>query len=266
MLLYLSSMHSRMLDLTTTTAHITYCPPDWKWDNTGKAGDEVNLWLVTQGSGTMTIKGVTQVLGPGSCFFIRMGDPCEGRHDPAQPLTVMWSLCRLRQGWPDARDQPRGYRQIANLPFVSQLYALAIRTHNDPRATRLEADLLMRALFLAVEEEDRLADRPGDTRLPQVQAIAERIRTAPGRSYPLPLLARECACSPGHFTRLFKHATGMPPRAFITHSRIVAARSLLRGSNHKIAHIADELGYADIFHFSRQFKEQTNQSPSEYRA
>lgn len=256
-----------MLELTVNSAHITRCPPGWTWDNPGNPRDEVNLWLVTEGAGRMEIGGTTYALGPGSCFFIRMGEPCRGRHDRRNPLTVMWSLCRLRQGWPGELQRPPLYRQLSNLPFVSQLYSLAIAAHQDPRLDRREAGHLMRALYLAVAEEDRqLEASQGDTRLIQIHQVARRLRSSPGQAYRIPDLARECSCSTGHFTRLFRQATGLPPRAFITQARIETARSLLRGSNHKIAHLAGLLGYGDIFHFSRQFKEQTGLSPSQYRA
>lgn len=264
--LYIYNMHDKMLDFHTNTAVTTVCAPNWNWKNPGGRSDEVNLWLVTQGSGIMEIGGSTYQLGPGSCFFIRMGEPCHGRHDPRQPLTVMWSLCQLRRGWPAPEDRPLPYRHVSNLPFLSQLYGLAIRTHHTPQQSSQVVDLMMKTLFLAVEEEDRNASTsPDKSRLTQVQKIAERIRSAPGNTYAIPALARECACSPGHFSRLFEAATGMAPRTYITHSRIVTARSLLRGSSHKIAHIAGELGYADIFHFSRQFKEKTGVCPSDYR-
>lgn len=265
--LYFSNMHPKMLALATTTADMTSCTPDWDWNNPGGSRDEVNLWLVTKGSGSLEIRGKVYKVGSGSCFFIRMGEPCRGRHDPSQPLTVLWSLCHLKQGWPGEQDRPAVYREVTNLSFISQLYSLAIRSHNNPRSSRTETDMLMRAVFLAVAEEDSQAAACRDeSRMSQILAIAERLRSAPGRSYVMAELARECACSTGHFARLFRNATGLSPRAFITHSRVSAARSMLRGSSHKIAHIGAELGYADIFHFSRQFKEKTGLSPSEYRA
>jgi AraC family transcriptional regulator of arabinose operon len=265
--LYLSGMHPKMLALTTTTADITSCTPDWVWNNPGGSRDEVNLWLVTKGIGSLEIQEKVYKVGSGSCFFIRMGEPCRGRHDPSQPLTVLWSLCQLKQGWPTARERPAVYREVANLSFISQLYSLAIHSHNNPRSSRTETDMLMRAVFLAVAEEDsQAAASRAESRIPKILEIAERMRSRPGQSYIMAELARECACSTGHFSRLFRSATGMSPRAFITHSRISAARSMLRGSSHKIAHIGAELGYADIFHFSRQFKEKTGLSPSEYRA
>lgn len=264
--LYLFYMHPKMLALTTTTADITSCTPDWAWNNPGGSRDEVNLWLVTKGSGSLEIQEKVYKIGSGSCFFIRMGEPCRGRHDPSQPLTVLWSLCQLKQGWPAAGERPAVYREVANLSFISQLYSLAIHSHNNPRASRAETDMLMRAVFLAVAEEDSQAAYRDESRIPQILEIAERMRSRPGQSYAMAELARECACSPGHFARLFRSATGMTPRAFITHARINAARSMLRGSSQKIAHIGAELGYADIFHFSRQFKEKTGISPSEYRA
>ena len=64
-------------------------------------------------------------------------------------------------------------------------------------------------------------------------------------------LAAQLHVSPEHFCRLFRRLQGMPPRAFITRTRIEAAQSLLLTSSHSITRIAELLGYESPFYFSR---------------
>jgi AraC-like DNA-binding protein len=53
---------------------------------------------------------------------------------------------------------------------------------------------------------------------------------------------------------------------FIVEARLNRARQLLLESTLSVSQIADELGYEDVFFFSRQFKERTGRTPTEYRA
>jgi AraC-like DNA-binding protein len=47
--------------------------------------------------------------------------------------------------------------------------------------------------------------------------------------------------------------------------RMLAAAERLRDTDRSIAEIAGDLGHADIFLFSRQFKQVFGQSPTRYR-
>jgi iron complex transport system substrate-binding protein len=67
------------------------------------------------------------------------------------------------------------------------------------------------------------------------------------------------------FRRRFKHLTGMPPHRYRLACRVAEARRLLGSSDAPIKQIADELGYTDVFYFSRHFKQMTGVSPAHYR-
>jgi Response regulator containing CheY-like receiver domain and AraC-type DNA-binding domain len=68
-----------------------------------------------------------------------------------------------------------------------------------------------------------------------------------------------------YFSRWFKFETGQNFVAFLKERRIEKAKSLLAQSPHSLQEISVRIGYADIKHFSRVFKEYTGYSPSEYR-
>ena len=68
-----------------------------------------------------------------------------------------------------------------------------------------------------------------------------------------------------HFFRRFKEATGFSPINWLRRERISfrSSQALERGSS--IKQIADQVGYNDVFFFSRDFKRHTGYCPSEYR-
>ena len=68
-----------------------------------------------------------------------------------------------------------------------------------------------------------------------------------------------------HLTRVFKHYTGVAPKAYIETARIDRARHLLKNSELSIKAIAAATGYADVHHFSRVFARRQGASPGAFR-
>ena len=78
-------------------------------------------------------------------------------------------------------------------------------------------------------------------------------------------MARHCQMSASQFTRRFKQLTGMTPRHYVQYTRIERAKELLLVSDQAIGDIAEALGFSDIYHFSRRFRQYANCCPSEFR-
>lgn len=79
-------------------------------------------------------------------------------------------------------------------------------------------------------------------------------------------LASACALSRNGFSRLFKQVIGTPPLRYITQKRLQCAMSKLVYSDAPIAVVAKELGFCDQFHFSKSFRSELGETPSQYRS
>ncbi|HEY8458131.1 MAG TPA: AraC family transcriptional regulator [Actinopolymorphaceae bacterium] len=79
-------------------------------------------------------------------------------------------------------------------------------------------------------------------------------------------LARVVGLSADYFVRRFRQTFGVPPRTWLVRRRIQAAMQRLDESTNPIGVVARELGYPDIFLFSRQFKRVTGMSPRAWRS
>ena len=79
-------------------------------------------------------------------------------------------------------------------------------------------------------------------------------------------LASEVRLSPDYFARVFRRTYGVAPRTWLLRERLRAAALRLVESDSNITEIARELGYGDVYLFSRQFKRMHGCSPRAYRA
>lgn len=68
-----------------------------------------------------------------------------------------------------------------------------------------------------------------------------------------------------HFYNAYRTLYGCSPYEDLINARIRAAANALTYSDESIAAIAEELGYNNVSHFSRQFHAQIGMSPSAYR-
>jgi AraC-type DNA-binding domain-containing proteins len=68
------------------------------------------------------------------------------------------------------------------------------------------------------------------------------------------------------FRRMFKNYTGLAPAQYILQLKVQKTKELLSVTNKTIKEIACELGFESIDYFSTQFKKQTGQTPTQFRA
>jgi AraC-like DNA-binding protein len=68
------------------------------------------------------------------------------------------------------------------------------------------------------------------------------------------------------FRRMFRQYTGLAPAQYIAQLKIQKAKELLSITTKTVKEIALELGYESIDYFSTQFRKQTGQTPTQFRA
>jgi transcriptional regulator GlxA family with amidase domain len=85
--------------------------------------------------------------------------------------------------------------------------------------------------------------------------------------YPITLteLAERYQISAGFFSSQFRKQTGMSPIDYLIRFRVRRAKELLAASRYSVREIAQSVGYAYVYYFSRLFKQHTGFSPSQLR-
>jgi iron complex transport system substrate-binding protein len=78
-------------------------------------------------------------------------------------------------------------------------------------------------------------------------------------------LSEMSGISQRYYEKLFERKFGATPKEYILGLKIERAKALLLGENSLVKNIALELGYADVYHFGKIFKEKTGYTPTEFK-
>jgi AraC family transcriptional regulator len=78
-------------------------------------------------------------------------------------------------------------------------------------------------------------------------------------------IAAAAGLSAFHFTRCFKHATGLSPYRYVVMRRVERAKDLLENTSQTLAQIALVCGFATQQHLTETFRAHTGSPPGRYR-
>ncbi len=77
-------------------------------------------------------------------------------------------------------------------------------------------------------------------------------------------IARECGLSEYHFYRLFKTVYATSPYQYLLNKRLSCSLGMLKKGSFSLTDIAYEIGFADIYSFSKAFKKTYGVAPSNF--
>jgi AraC-like DNA-binding protein len=122
--------------------------------------------------------------------------------------------------------------------------------------------LMILATMLAAEKQESVS---GDVRRTILRAKAA-IEARTEDSIVVEELAESLNLSVSHFREIFKRHTGLSPYQYHLDLKIGRAKLLLRTGDFSIKQIADSLGFRNVFHFMKLFKNKTGATASQWRS
>lgn len=136
-----------------------------------------------------------------------------------------------------------------------------------PNILYLRACLVKVLALLCEVYSDGRAGRPSDAFRDEVWTVLDEVERAllNGRPLEVRRIAAQCDCTPEHLTRLFRGAVGYSVMQYFQRRRMHLAGRMLLESDRSMTDIAHELGFADISHFRRTFRQHYGAAPGEYR-
>ena len=131
--------------------------------------------------------------------------------------------------------------------------------------------LMTRELFLILPgaELGRLSEKEDRSRFPYrlnrstLQLVLDHMEAQIGDKNSVPELANMAKCTPDHFIRLFREATGTTPHQYLIERRLQRAVVLL-ANGERPSDVATMLGFYDASAFTRAFKRRFSVPPSQY--
>lgn len=233
-----------------------HCEAAWKWNPPPLA--DFDFWTVLRGRGRLNVGSREFPLAAGRWFLLQPGDQPDASHNPKHPLLVF--ACHFSLP-PDGRLTPEVISGLSPDPPQHEAEKTTKIFSEGPTGRAL-ATALLRQMIL--QEIHNLIHRTSGGR-DRLEDLAMAVRSAPGREWNIPAMARQCGLSAPHFNRLWRAARGVAPGQYIIRQRIRRATELLRESDLSIQQIADTLGYRDVFFFHRQFRRFAGVTPRAVR-
>ena len=101
----------------------------------------------------------------------------------------------------------------------------------------------------------------------RLRIVTDFIHDSLARPITLRQLAELAGVSPRHFERAFRQAVGMAPHAYLTETRVAAARQLLINElSLTVEEIAERVGFSSSSHLASAFRRRTGFAPRAFRA
>lgn len=150
--------------------------------------------------------------------------------------------------------------------ILSALSRLAYLENRKTEFYAYEVLCLLSALWLEVCRNIQVPNGNTDTVIGiRMQKFLQYISEHYGEDISLDRLAGSANVSKSECLRCFRASMQTTPYKYLTEYRLSKAAELLKNSDEPIGNIADSVGFRQVSHFGKCFKEKTGFSPRDYR-
>jgi AraC-like DNA-binding protein len=147
--------------------------------------------------------------------------------------------------------------------FIRQMDEI-IKYLGSPVYGQARAVQMFEGLLLQLHEQ-RIVTPAVSPNEKKVSNLLEQINLTPETGWDFKQKAKQLGISYSHFRLTFRKLSGLPPYQYVNQQRMEKAAGLLRENQLGIKEIANLVGYEDIFHFTKLFKQHYRIPPGRFR-
>ena len=162
-----------------------------------------------------------------------------------------------------ARLPIQGKRHIESMALIQhqieQLQLAWKQENQDQTALQVLFMKLWRAVSTSISQTERQPNRHA-----LLLGIAEHMKQHFAETFQIEEMARYSGMTPTVFYQQFKEVTSLTPLQYINRKRMEKACELLAEGRLTIPEVASEVGYRDVYYFSRMFKKGIGVPPNRF--
>ncbi len=230
------------------------------------------LIIPLETAGTVVVDSKAHYLSPGHAivlfpyqfhYYADLGD---------NQLTWLFITFELNDGEPirELKDSPRKipdqcWYDLARL--TTQYHTIQRNGQVITNDIHLRAAILVHGLVGSHRLRSR-TDTPSGTasgKTDLLAAVGQYVFSRINQPISVTELARHLNMSPSNLRNHFRRRYKMGVAYYIRHTKMLQAMRMLRFTQMSITEIAEQCGYPSVYSFSRSFKQETGQSPRDYR-
>lgn len=245
------------------------CDPEYQWGPGVR--DHYCIHHILSGSGCYCTGNVSKHLEEGDTFILYPGVELRYQADADKPWEYAWAgfmgadAASLIRNTEFSRETP--YILKGRIPTekirdgLERIYNAKGNTYEAAVAMTGEMYSLL-AVFMHYAEHE---EKEKAIQLTYAEKAESYIET--NYSYPITVeeIASYVGISRSHLFRSFQNYMNRSPKEYLTEYRIKQACRLLRETDLSVSAIAYSVGFENNLYFSKAFRKQKGESPSEYR-
>lgn len=236
------------------------------WQIRDLAIPEHLIWFIEKNACEGRVDGKAVTLDAGTLMWLTPGVRFSFRSvNPARPITLYRFRITSKQV-PEDLIAPQKVLFVRKAwPVLPAMAAIVheLQTQLRFREARLRGHALV--LFGTLFEMQRGSESARQLSAGQCEKLRGLVLARGNLRVSPAQMAEHLGLTLDYFSRVFRKTFGRAPREWLVEERIRHAAQRLSESRVKVGSLAEELGYPDIYSFSKQFKKVTGRSPRNYR-
>jgi len=213
------------------------------------------LRYVTQGKGWMEINGRRFATEQGDLMVVRPNCFYQCIADGEDPFSYIWVTLDCGESMAALLKEP-----VVHMPWAQSIFSRIIACASAPAAEWMVSAQVFE-FFVQLAAQQVPSTTPQED---YVSRAVHYIQTNYSDSILVADLAADLGLSRNYFCRIFKQQTGLSPQEYLVSYRLERAAALLTEQGLSQKEAAFQVGYPDVYGFSRMFKRKFGVAPGAY--